>query len=107
LKRTSKKNEINYYYRLQDKVALITGGASGIGECTARLFILHGAKVVIADLQDELGGSVANELGEHACYVHCDVTNEDDVSKAIDYAVSKFGKLDIMFNNAGNPSWMK
>ena len=90
------------HYRLHGKVALITGGASGIGECTARLFILHGAKVVIADIQDELGCSVASELGADACYVHCDDTNEDDVSKAVNHAVSKFGKLDIMFNNAGN-----
>lgn len=58
--------------------------------------------MVIADIQDELGGAVASELGKDACYVRCDVTDEDDVSKAVDYAVSKFGKLDIMFNNAGN-----
>ncbi|KAJ4810958.1 NAD(P)-binding Rossmann-fold superfamily protein [Rhynchospora pubera] len=89
------------HQKLQAKVALITGGASGIGVCTARLFRLHGAKVVIADVQDELGGSVASELGEDACYIHCDVTNEDDIRKAVDCAVSKFGKLDIMFNNAG------
>nr|CAD1817925.1 unnamed protein product [Ananas comosus var. bracteatus] len=86
---------------LEGKVAVITGGASGIGECTARLFCRHGAKVVIADIQDELGKSVCDELGPAAAsFVHCDVTNEDDVSNAVDHAVAKFGKLDIMFNNA-------
>nr|CAD1818037.1 unnamed protein product [Ananas comosus var. bracteatus] len=89
-------------HRLEGKVAVITGGASGIGECTARLFCRHGAKVVIADIQDELGKSVCDELGPAAAsFVHCDVTNEDDVSNAVDHAVAKFGKLDIMFNNAG------
>lgn len=87
--------------KLEGKVAVITGGASGIGECTARLFCRHGAKVVIADVQEELGRSVSNDLGSAASFIHCDVTNEDDISKAVDYAVDKFGKLDIMFNNAG------
>ncbi|KAJ9184679.1 hypothetical protein P3X46_004382 [Hevea brasiliensis] len=91
--------------RLQGKVALITGGASGIGESTARLFARHGAKVVIADLQSELGPSVAekicSESGESVSYVHCNVTNESDVENAVNTAVSSHGKLDIMFNNAG------
>ncbi|XP_062194987.1 momilactone A synthase-like isoform X2 [Phragmites australis] len=88
--------------KLEGKVAVITGGASGIGACTARLFVKHGASVVIADIQDELGASLCAELGPGASsYVHCDVTNEDDVAGAVDHAVAKFGKLDIMFNNAG------
>lgn len=83
-------------------MALITGGASGIGECTARLFVKHGASIVIADIQDELGARLCAELGPGACsYVHCDVTSEDDVAGAVDHAVARFGKLDIMFNNAG------
>ncbi|RDX62114.1 hypothetical protein CR513_59586, partial [Mucuna pruriens] len=96
--------------RLEGKVALITGGASGIGESTARLFSKHGAKVVIADIQDELGHSVCKDIGpSSASYVHCDVTNEEHVERAVDEAVSKFGKLDIMYANAGiigawNPS---
>ncbi|RWW29976.1 hypothetical protein GW17_00005473, partial [Ensete ventricosum] len=90
-----------YWCRLEGKVALITGGASGIGECTAKLFCRHGAKVVIADIQDELGTAVCSRLGPAASFVHCDVTNEDDVSAAVDHAVAKFGRLDIMFNNAG------
>ncbi|KAJ6811096.1 momilactone A synthase [Iris pallida] len=87
--------------KLEGKVAVITGGASGIGECTVRLFCRHGAKVVIADVQDELGNAVCADLGSAAAFVHCDVTDEDDISKAVDCAVEKFGKLDIMFNNAG------
>uniref|UniRef100_A0A2P2K5A6 Short chain alcohol dehydrogenase n=2 Tax=Rhizophora mucronata TaxID=61149 RepID=A0A2P2K5A6_RHIMU len=88
--------------RLEGKVALITGGASGIGESTVRLFVQHGAKVVIADIQDDLGHSLCKELGlgEAVTYVHCDVTNDSDVQNAVDLAVSKYGKLDIMFNNA-------
>lgn len=88
--------------RLEGKVALITGGASGIGECTAKLFSKHGAKVVIADVQDELGHSVVEAIGPtNSTYIHCDVTNEDDVKNAVDKTVSIYGKLDIMFNNAG------
>ncbi|XP_039044416.1 secoisolariciresinol dehydrogenase-like isoform X2 [Hibiscus syriacus] len=89
--------------RLEGKVALITGGASGIGKSTAQLFVQHGAKVVIADIQDDLGSSICEQLGGHEIisYVHCDVTCDSDVKKAVDLAVSKYGKLDIMFNNAG------
>ncbi|XP_074266411.1 borneol dehydrogenase, mitochondrial-like [Silene latifolia] len=87
--------------RLEGKVAIITGGASGIGEYTAKLFTSHGAKVVIADIQDDLGKSICKELGPSATFVHCDVTNEAHVEKAVDYAMSQYGKLDIMHNNAG------
>ncbi|XP_052491230.1 short chain aldehyde dehydrogenase 1 isoform X3 [Gossypium raimondii] len=90
--------------RLDGKVALITGGASGLGECTVKLFVKNGAKVLIADIQDELGHSVCQELGtENISYVHCDVTCESDIENAVNLAVSKYGKLDIMFNNAGIP----
>ncbi|CAI9760870.1 unnamed protein product [Fraxinus pennsylvanica] len=91
--------------RLEGKVAVITGGASGIGETSARLFVKHGAKVVIADLQDKLGQAVCESIGspEVISYVHCDVTNDTDVQNAVDTAVSKYGKLDIMFGNAGIP----
>ncbi|KAL3747810.1 hypothetical protein ACJRO7_016598 [Eucalyptus globulus] len=81
--------------RLEGKVAVITGGAGGIGESTARLFSKHGAKVIIADIRDDLGKSVCVDLGaETASFVHCDVSIESD-----------FGKLDIMVNNAaiGDP----
>jgi NAD(P)-dependent dehydrogenase (short-subunit alcohol dehydrogenase family) len=87
---------------LVGKVALITGGASGIGECTARLFVKHGAQVVVADIQDEAGARLCAELGSAtASYVRCDVTSEDDVAAAVDHAVARYGKLDVMFNNAG------
>ncbi|XP_027347479.1 secoisolariciresinol dehydrogenase-like isoform X1 [Abrus precatorius] len=89
--------------RLEGKVAHITGGASGIGEATARLFSKHGAHVVIADIQDDLGHSVCNDLdsSSSASYVHCDVTDEKHIEDAVNTAVSKYGKLDIMMNNAG------
>ncbi|KAF8369948.1 hypothetical protein HHK36_032021 [Tetracentron sinense] len=89
--------------RLEGKVAVITGGASGIGESTARLFVQHGAKVVIADVQDDLGHSICKDFGsdETISFAHCDVTSDTDVRNAVTTAVAKYGKLDIMFNNAG------
>ncbi|KAB1224578.1 Zerumbone synthase [Morella rubra] len=88
---------------LLGKVALVTGGASGIGESIVRLFHKHGAKVCIVDVQDNLGQHVCDTLGgePNTCYLHCDVTKEDDVCRAVDFTVSKFGTLDIMVNNAG------
>ncbi|XP_043726166.1 secoisolariciresinol dehydrogenase-like [Telopea speciosissima] len=88
--------------RLEGKVALITGGAGGIGKCTAELFCRHGAKVMIADINDELAHSVCQDIGPiSASFVHCDVTDESDVQNAVDATVSKYGGLHIMFNNAG------
>ncbi|GAA0138241.1 oxidoreductase [Lithospermum erythrorhizon] len=89
--------------RLLGKVALVTGGASGIGESTVRQFHRHGAKVCIVDIEDDLGQNLCDSLndGLNVCYFHCDVTREDDVSRAVDFAVTKFGTLDIMVNNAG------
>ncbi|GAB4833293.1 hypothetical protein Ancab_031539 [Ancistrocladus abbreviatus] len=94
--------------RLEGKVALITGGASGIGEGTAKLFTQHGAKVVIADIQDELGQSLCHAFGPtNASYVHCNVRNEAHIQNAVDKAVANYGKLDIMFNNAGTADSFK
>ena len=87
--------------RLDGKVAVITGGASGIGEATARLFVAEGSRVVIADIQDARGAAVAAELGASSVFLHADVTSEDDVRSAVDRAVTTFGRLDCMFNNAG------
>jgi NAD(P)-dependent dehydrogenase (short-subunit alcohol dehydrogenase family) len=89
--------------KLAGKVAIITGGASGIGEATARLFAEHGALiVVIADIQDELGHQVATSIGQHKCsYMHCDVTDEEQVKSLVEWTVKNFGRLDIMFSNAG------
>lgn len=87
--------------RLNGKVALITGGASGIGEGTVRLFVDEGASVVVADVQDERGTRLAGELGARATYVHADVSREPDVVAAIEAAVRRHGRLDCLFNNAG------
>ncbi|KAM7469228.1 hypothetical protein LguiA_007411 [Lonicera macranthoides] len=88
--------------RLEGKVALITGGARGIGESIARLFVKHGAKIIIADVLDELGESVCQDMGPKASsFIHCDVTIESDIEEAINTTIAKHGKLDIMVNNAG------
>ncbi|XVF76140.1 hypothetical protein PTKIN_Ptkin13bG0242200 [Pterospermum kingtungense] len=87
--------------RLENKVAIITGGASGIGASAAQVFHENGAKVVIGDIQDSLGQAIADKLGDNVCFIHCDVSNEDDICNLIDTTVSKYGKLDIMYNNAG------
>ncbi|CAN6585218.1 unnamed protein product [Malus baccata var. baccata] len=88
---------------LQGKVVVVTGGASGIGEVTARKFVLHGAlAVVIADIQDELGQTVVKSLGPgRSTYIHCDVTDEDQVRSLIESTVKMYGRLDVMFSNAG------
>lgn len=88
-------------YRLEGKVAIITGGARGIGEATVRLFAMHGARVVIADVEDVLGKALAEALSPSVTYVHCDVSSEEDVESLIDSTVSRYGTLDILFNNAG------
>lgn len=82
----------------------MTGGARGIGESTARLFSKHGAKLIIADIQEKLGQSVCSDLNtcSTASFVLCDVTKEEDVENAVNTAISKYGKLDIMVNNAGS-----
>lgn len=82
---------------------IITGAASGIGEAAARLFVEHGARVVIADVQDELGQQVAASIGspDQCCYLHCDVTDEKQVEAAVAHAIAKYGRLDVMFSNAG------
>ncbi|KAK1424775.1 hypothetical protein QVD17_20113 [Tagetes erecta] len=105
MSRLSKLNLTNFNNvearRLAKKVVFITGGAQGIGEKTARLFVKHGAKVVIADIQDNLGKSVCKDIGlDNATFVHCDVTIEADVENAINITLAKYGKLDIMINNA-------
>ncbi|CAI9785848.1 unnamed protein product [Fraxinus pennsylvanica] len=92
----------NFIRRLKGKVALITGAVSGIGESIARLFSKHGAKVLIADIQDDLGEEVCKDLEKSsASFVHCDVTKESDIETAVNTAVAEYGKLDIVYNNAG------
>lgn len=86
---------------LDGKVAIITGAASGIGERTARLFVEEGARVVIADMQVERGREVARSLGEAAAFERVEVSREDQVRAVVEGALSRFGQLDCMFNNAG------
>jgi NAD(P)-dependent dehydrogenase (short-subunit alcohol dehydrogenase family) len=86
---------------LEGKVAVITGGASGIGEATVRLFVKEGARVVIADMQRERGEALAAELGAATTFIACEVRQEDQVKAAVDTAVGRWGRLDCMFNNAG------
>ncbi len=87
--------------RLDGLVAVVTGGASGIGEATVGRFVQEGARVVVADLQVDLGQQVAAANGDAARFLRCDVTSEDDVAAAIALAVDTWGRLDVMFNNAG------
>ncbi|EEF41657.1 short chain alcohol dehydrogenase, putative [Ricinus communis] len=97
----SKHSLMLWHSKLEGKVALITGAASGIGKATAAKFINNGAKVVLADIQHQLGQDTAQELGPDAAFIVCDVTKEADISNAVDFAISKFNQLDIMYNNAG------
>lgn len=87
--------------KLDGRVAIITGGADGIGEASARLFQQHGARVVIVDIDDDRGQAVARGLGRDARYFHADVTLESDIKAAIDLTVREFGRLDCLYNNAG------
>ncbi len=87
--------------RLEGKVAVITGGASGMGEATARLFVREGARVVIGDRQREKGEAVASSIGAECRFVACDVSSSEDVGGMVQAAVATWGKLDVMYNNAG------
>lgn len=87
--------------RLSGKVAIITGGASGIGRATAELFVTEGAKVVIGDIQDREGAAFADSYGAAMHYVHCDVADDAQVEALVAATVARFGRLDVMFNNAG------
>jgi len=87
--------------RVAGKVALISGGARNIGGASARMLVAEGAKVVIGDLLDDEGSALADELGDAARYVHLDVTSDADWRSAVEFTVAEFGKLDVLFNNAG------
>lgn len=91
----------NSVRRLGGKVAIITGGAGGIGETIARVFIREGAKVIIADIADKRGLELCQDLGPQATYLHCNVSKEKDMESTVDEAIKMHGHLDIMFNNAG------
>lgn len=87
--------------RMQDKVAIITGGASGIGRGVVELFLAEGAKVVIADINADAGEAAAAELGDNAYFRQTDVTSPDSVKAMVDFAISELGRLDVVHNNAG------
>ncbi len=87
--------------RLEGKVALITGGGSGMGKVASELFAAEGAKVVLTDVNDEGGAQTAAGIGDSALYVHADVSKESDAKAMVDTAVERFGRLDILYNNAG------
>ncbi|HLY58995.1 MAG TPA: glucose 1-dehydrogenase [Stellaceae bacterium] len=88
---------------LSGKIAIVTGGSSGIGRATVQRFVEEGARVVIADIADRAGEDLAAALGESAVYKRTDVSKSADVEAVVAFAVSRFGDLDIMFNNAGLP----
>jgi NAD(P)-dependent dehydrogenase (short-subunit alcohol dehydrogenase family) len=87
--------------QLEGKVAVITGGCSGIGLATATLFVAEGARVLVADIQDARGVALAAALGPQAAYQHCDVMEESQIAATMQAASDRFGGLDILFNNAG------
>lgn len=86
---------------LAGRVALISGAASGMGASHARTFVAEGASVLVGDIADEAGAKLAAELGDSAAFAHLDVTSAADWRAAVDTAVARFGKLDVLFNNAG------
>ncbi|RMI32753.1 glucose 1-dehydrogenase [Nocardia stercoris] len=87
--------------RVSGKVALVSGGARGMGAAHARALVAHGAEVVIGDLLDDEGKALATELGDRARFVHLDVTDPEDWKRAVDVAVEEFGSLSVLVNNAG------
>jgi 3-oxoacyl-[acyl-carrier protein] reductase len=92
--------------RLENKVAVITGAGSGIGQATSELFAREGAKVIVADINDKGGSETVKKIhkaGGDAFYVHTDVSKAADVENLIDASVKKYNKIDILFNNAGHP----
>jgi 3(or 17)beta-hydroxysteroid dehydrogenase len=93
--------------RLKNKIVLITGSSSGIGEAIAELFYREGATVILSDIKDDMGQNMKHKLGDHADYIHLDVKEENDWIKAADYVQNVYGKLDIMVNNAGITGFME
>jgi NAD(P)-dependent dehydrogenase (short-subunit alcohol dehydrogenase family) len=86
--------------RLDGKVAVVTGGASGIGAATCRRFVAEGARVVVADVNDDAGTAMAKELGAAAAFRHTDVASFADLEAVVAFAAERFGGLDVMHNNA-------
>lgn len=93
--------------KIDGKTAVITGGASGLGEAAARILVENGAQVVLLDLNEKKGNSLAEELGQHAAFIKTDITDFQKVEKAIGYALKKFKRIDIVINCAGIAPGMK
>lgn len=87
--------------RFQDKVVIVTGGASGIGRATVATFAAEGARTAFCDVQDEAGRALADSLGRSAFYGHCDVANASDVEAFVAATLARFGRIDVLVNNAG------
>jgi NAD(P)-dependent dehydrogenase (short-subunit alcohol dehydrogenase family) len=87
--------------RLAAKVSIITGGGSGIGEATAKLFAREGARVAVVDVNAESGARVASEIGEAGLFIHADVTKAEDMQRTVQTVTGRLGAIDILFNNAG------
>ncbi|HLZ83585.1 MAG TPA: glucose 1-dehydrogenase [Caulobacteraceae bacterium] len=87
--------------RLKDKVAIITGAASGQGAAEARLFVAEGARVVVTDINETEGAQVAAELGEAAIFLRLDVSEENSWAQVVEQTLARFGRIDILINNAG------
>ncbi len=87
--------------RLEDKVALITGGAAGIGKATAVKFIQEGARVIICDVNEPVGKTTASELGDNCTFFTVDVSDRQSVQRWVDQVITEFGRIDILVNNAG------
>lgn len=87
--------------RLDGKVAIVTGGARGQGEATVRLFAAEGARVLFGDVLDDLGESLAAQLGDDVAYLHHDVRDEDGWNQVVAEAIRRFGSVDVLVNNAG------
>jgi 3-oxoacyl-[acyl-carrier protein] reductase len=86
---------------MKDKVVLVTGGAAGIGKATAQRFAEEGAKVVICDIDEEAGKASVKELGDDATFYKVDVADRADVQKWVDDVLAKYGRIDVLINNAG------
>src|SRR3954451_12502077 len=87
--------------RLRDKVMIVTGATSGLGEATARLMVAEGARVVLVGRSGDRGEELSRQLGDASEFVRCDVTSEIEIARTVDLAVSRHGRLDCLFNNAG------
>jgi 3-oxoacyl-[acyl-carrier protein] reductase len=87
--------------RLRDKIAIVTGAASGFGKAIAEIYVKEGARVVVADINGQGAREVAGALGQSATHVACDITRKDEVDAMVREALARFGGLDIMVNNAG------